>query len=155
MVDYAPIAKNNEWFSAKTHIFVGYMNKAVHILISGLIVLLALVCAVEAEEPDSMAKLSMEPAETPVVEPKVTSVYGISADDYLLPSIDAKKQLRPNVRSASSHPSFDLPDAFYFIGGPIFLLLFLRVLVIFLNGFEEKRREEQRQAGAEAPSSAE
>ena len=43
-------------------------------------------------------------------------------------------------------PGFDLPDAFYFIGGPVFLLILLRVLVIFLNGFEEKRKEEENQA---------
>ena len=50
---------------------------------------------------------------------------------------------------SSSHPAFDLPDAFYFIGGPIFLLLLLRVLVIFLNGFEEMRKDEQRAAASE------
>ena len=83
--------------------------------------------------------------------PKVTAVYGISADDYL-PSVEAlRQQTRPDVRPALSRPSFDLPDAFYFIGGPIFILLFLRVLVIFLNEFEEKRREEQRRAELQIP----
>ena len=37
-----------------------------------------------------------------------------------------------------------LPDAFFFIGAPVFILIFLRVLVIFLNGFEEKRQDELR-----------
>jgi hypothetical protein len=82
---------------------------------------------------------------------KVTAVYGISADDYLPTVESAKKRLRPQVRSHASRPAFDLPDAFYFIGGPIFLLLFLRVLVIFLNGFEEKRKEEQRAIASETP----
>jgi hypothetical protein len=126
------------------------MIKVVYILFFGLVVLLAPVYT-EAQESNSMARLSMEPTKAPVVEPKVTAVYGISTDDYL-PALDkSRKQLRPNVRPATSRPSFDMPDAFYFIGGPIFLLLFLRVLVIFLNGFEEKRREEQRRPNAEIP----
>ena len=82
--------------------------------------------------------------------PKVTSVYGITTEDYL-PSVKelARKQLRPNVNSRGSRPHFHLPDAFYYIGGPIFLLLFLRVLVIFLNIFEEMRKEEQRKVASE------
>jgi hypothetical protein len=83
------------------------------------------------------------------MQPKVTAVYGVTADDYLPVQDVARQYLRPNVRGAASHPAFDLPDAFYFIGGPIFLLLLLRVLVIFLNGFEEKRKEEERQAASE------
>ena len=124
--------------------------------IKGYILTLGVVCFLTSvnmayAESNSMARLSMEPSRTPVSKPKVTSVYGISADDYL-PSIEtARKILRPSVRRTTSKPSFDLPDAFYFIGGPIFLLLFLRVLVIFLNGFEEKRREDQRLAAAQAP----
>jgi hypothetical protein len=87
--------------------------------------------------------------------PKVTSVYGISSDDYL-PSVEtARKTLRPQVRRSGSRPSFDLPDAFYFIGGPIFLILFLRVLIIFLNGFEEKRIEEQRMQNSQPPPEVE
>lgn len=89
--------------------------------------------------------LSTDPI-TPKTEPKVMAVYGISADDYLPTAESSRNRLRPQVRKAASRPSFDLPDAFYFIGGPIFLLLFLRVLVIFLNEFEEKRKEEQRSA---------
>lgn len=93
--------------------------------------------------------LSTEPAVEEKKESTVTAVYGVTADDYL-PSIEvARKHLRPNVRKSGSHPGFDLPDAFYFIGGPIFLLILLRVLVIFLTGFEEKRKEEQRAAASE------
>ncbi|WP_136060214.1 hypothetical protein [Pontiella sulfatireligans] len=96
--------------------------------------------------------LDVEEVEPPVSkETRVTAVYGISADDYLpMKNIErARQHLRPKVRGRASRPAFNLPDAFYFIGGPIFLLLFLRVLVIFLNGFEEKRREEQRAAASE------
>jgi hypothetical protein len=124
--------------------------------IKGYILTLGVICILTSvnmacAESNSMARLSMEPSPVSASKPKVTSVYGISADDYL-PSVEmARKTLRPNVRRTTSKPSFDLPDAFYFIGGPVFLLLFLRVLVIFLNGFEEKRREEQRLAAAQAP----
>ena len=84
--------------------------------------------------------------------PKVTAVYGVTADDYL-PSIEvARQHLRPNLRRSSSRPTFDLPDAFYFIGGPIFLIILLRVLVIFLNGFEESRKEEMRTVASQSPN---
>jgi hypothetical protein len=126
------------------------MKNKGYILIFTVAVLFAPLCT-NAIESNRMARLSMEPSSIVKAASKVTAVYGISADDYL-PAIElAKKSLRPSVRRSSSRPSFDLPDAFYFIGGPIFLLLFLRVLVIFLNGFEEKRREEQRLASAQAP----
>lgn len=75
---------------------------------------------------------------------RVTAVYGVDADDYLPTKQLARQHLRPNVRRSVSHPSFNLPDAFFFIGAPVFILIFLRVLVIFLNGFEEKRQEELR-----------
>jgi len=93
--------------------------------------------------------LSTDP-EPVAASQQVTAVYGVTADDYLPVKEIARKHLRPNVRGAASRPSFDLPDAFYFIGGPIFLLILLRVLVIFLNGFEEKRKEEQRQAASQS-----
>ena len=75
---------------------------------------------------------------------RVTAVYGVGADDYLPSKQVARQYLRPNVRRKVSNPSFNLPDAFFFIGAPVFILIFLRVLVIFLNGFEEKRQEELR-----------
>ena len=115
------------------------------------VMVLFVSCYKAVAESNNMARFSMEPSVVARSQPKVTAVYGVSADDYLPSVAAAKKILRPAVRSTSSRPSFDLPDAFYFIGGPIFLLLFLRVLVIFLNGFEEKRREEQRLAAAQAP----
>lgn len=72
---------------------------------------------------------------------KMTVVYGVNTEDYLPLKEVARRHLRPGLRSSISHPTFNLPDAFYYIGGPVFLLIFLRVLVIFLNGFEEKRKE--------------
>lgn len=94
--------------------------------------------------------LDMEPAEEQTAgTPKVTAVYGVSSDDYLPMKEEARQHLRPNLRHRGSRVSFDLPDAFFFIGGPIFLLIFLRVLVIFLNIFEENRKEEMRVAASE------
>ncbi len=80
---------------------------------------------------------------------KVTAVYGVGSEDYLPLKEEARQQLRPNLRKSNAHPSFDLPDAFYFIGGPIFLLILLRVLTLFLNEFEEKRKQEQRLVASE------
>jgi hypothetical protein len=106
-----------------------------------------------AEDSDGPALLDVGIPEDQAAEgSRVTAVYGISADDYLPVKQVARKSLRPRVRRPRSRPAFDLPDAFYFIGGPIFLLLFLRVLVIFLNGFEEKRREEMRAAASQSPN---
>lgn len=81
---------------------------------------------------------------------KVTAVYGVTADDYLPVQAAPKPVSRPAVRRGGSAISaVDLPDAFFFIGVPIFLLLLLYLVVTFLNGFEEKRREEQRQTASE------
>jgi hypothetical protein len=57
--------------------------------------------------------------------------------------------VRPKIKKPTSRPEFDLPDAFYFVGGPVFILILLRVFVIFLNGFEEKRKEEENQVASE------
>lgn len=91
------------------------------------------------------AMLDATPTQPKVNEgARVTAVYGVGIEDYLPRKELARQQLRPNVRRNVSHPAFDLPDAFFFIGAPVFILIFLRVLVIFLNGFEEKRQEELR-----------
>lgn len=108
-----------------------------------------LPCLLGAQESGNQGMLSVEPTQKPDEGPKVTAVYGVSADDYLPRTDAARKQLRPKVRSQKSRPQFHLPDTFYFIGGPIFLFLFLRILVIFLNGFEEKRKEELRTVARE------
>ena len=99
-------------------------------------------------QSDSNATVA-ETAQSGDEQRSVTAVYGVTADDYLPDRPSADEYLNPKVRRASSRPSFDLPDAFYFIGGPIFVLIFLRVLVIFLNGFEEKRKEEENQVASE------
>ena len=119
---------------------------------------LMLSCAAAQEttlEPLRQGSIDPLLSTAPVTEnqapPKVTSVYGITADDYL-PSVKelARKHLRPQMDFESSRPRFDLPDAFYYIGGPIFLILFLQVIVIFLNIFDEMRKEEQRKAASKS-----
>lgn len=118
---------------------------------AGFLVLFGVMPVLAQESNQQSILLNETPPVASSSEPKVTSVYGISADDYLPSAESLRKQVRPKKRSAASHPSFVLPEAVYFIGGPIFLIIFLRVLVIFLNEFEEKRREEQRKARLEMP----
>lgn len=124
------------------------MKKAVQIIICLLISagsenVLAQRAAGEAQ-PSADVQEQQEPKK------QVTAVYGVTADDYLPTEVHSPADfLNPQTRRATSHPGFDLPDAFYFIAGPVFLLILLRVLVIFLNGFEEKRKEEENEAASE------
>ena len=100
--------------------------------------------------PSQAAMLDATPTQSEVKQsPRVTAVYGVGADDYLPRKQLARKHLRPNVRRNVSRPVFDLPDAFFFVGAPVFILIFLRVMVIFLNGFEEKRQEELRMSAGQ------
>lgn len=125
------------------------MKRAVQIILCLLIpVLPGNVLAQEGETGDSLSVTALQ--EQQEQTKKVTAVYGVTADDYLpTPEYSADEYLRPKTRRAASRPSFDLPDAFYFIAGPVFLLILLRVLVIFLNGFEEKRKEEENEVASE------
>ena len=90
--------------------------------------------------------LSTNSAKVPEAVGQVTAVYGISADDYLpsTKSLSARHYLRPQLRTSGDHPTFDLPDGFFFIGGTLFILILLRVLVVFIDEFEERRKEELR-----------
>ncbi len=119
------------------------MKKTVFIFCIGIVALVLPRVACAQNSADS-AKLSATATESPAAELQVTVVYGISADDYLPSARSLKNQARPKPRKTASRPSFHLPDAFYFIGGPIFIFLFLSILVVFLNEFEEKRKEEMR-----------
>lgn len=107
--------------------------------------ILGITVSICAQEGGALS-IDAQPVEK---ESAVTAVYGVTADDYLpAPESRAENKLNPKVRGGGRQ-SFDLPDAFYFIGGPIFILILLRVLVIFLNGFEEKRKEEENQMASE------
>lgn len=82
---------------------------------------------------------------------KVTAVYGVTADDYLPEKEHAAYSdlKKPKKYRGTTRPIFDLPDVFYFVGGPIFLLILLRVLVIFIAGFEEKKKDEENHVASE------
>lgn len=119
-------------------------------------VIIILICAALAgplttvgQDEDVGGMLSIEGTPVETEEPKVTAVYGVSADDYLPAKTIARKHLRPKIQSGKRRPDFNMPEVFYYVGGPVFIFLFLRVLVIFLNGFEEKRREELRTVARE------
>ncbi|MEI6892863.1 MAG: hypothetical protein V5783_11890 [Pontiella sp.] len=74
----------------------------------------------------------------------VTAVYGVTSADYLPTSERLEsKPVKPQVRKAVSRPSFMLPDVFYFVGGPIFLMILFGMIYIFLKEFEDKRMEEE------------
>ena len=111
------------------------------------VVFLPLLTSGQDEASPGMLSIEGTPAEKE--EPRVTAVYGVSADDYLPATTVARKHLRPKINRNRSRPAFNLPEAFYYVGGPVFIFLFLRVMVIFLNGFEEKRREELRTVARE------
>ena len=105
-----------------------------------------IVPMLDAAQPPAQTAM-LDTAPTPPKarqDTRVTAVYGVGVDDYLPLKQVARQHLRPNVRRNISRPAFDLPDAFFFIGAPVFILIFLRVLVIFLNGFEERRQDELR-----------
>ena len=61
-----------------------------------------------------------------------------------LPSNDKLKKttIVSNVEKQSQKVSFNLPDAFYFIGAPIFLFILLRLVATFIGLFEDERRKD-------------
>ncbi|MEN7972553.1 MAG: hypothetical protein ABFR47_01830 [Verrucomicrobiota bacterium] len=124
-----------------------FMTLTKHLIIT---VVALMACASTAQEGADEATSPQGVTSEPETKASVTAVYGISSDDYLPAAESAKNRLRPQVRGRASRPSLDLPDAFYFIGAPIFLLLFLRVLAIFIREYEEKRKEEMRTVASEA-----
>lgn len=120
----------------------------------GVLCILSVLVALQAGAIDEYSDAIEPMLEVPVAAepanetPKVTAVYGAGSEDYL-PLQDARRQFRPDIRRSSSRASFNLPDAFYYIGAPVFLIMLMRVLVIFINGFEEQRREELNVAASE------
>ena len=52
-----------------------------------------------------------------------------------------KSQIKKNS-TIHDNVRFDLPDLFYFIGAPIFLIILLRTVAIFIKLFEEERKRE-------------
>lgn len=124
------------------------MKRQLFIIFLAIVLIFARAAWAQDVMKDSM--LSTAPTAPSNESPRVvTAVYGISADDYMPTTESRRNQYKPKIRRSKSRPSFNLPDAFYFIGGPIFILSFLSVLVIFINDFEEKRKAEMRAAARE------
>ncbi|MDZ8120096.1 hypothetical protein [Pontiella agarivorans] len=108
-----------------------------------MLVAAAWLVSLSVPAQDAGAKESMDPSD------KVTAVYGVTADDYLIKQEASRGNARAKYRGGRSRQSLDLPDAFYFIGGVVFVLILMRVLVIFITAFEEKRKEEENQMASE------
>lgn len=70
------------------------------------------------------------------------AVYGLDSADYLtsLEMVQITKQSKKKYNQR--HAFFQLPDSFYFIGAPVFLIILLRIIAIFIRLFEEERKEE-------------
>lgn len=83
-----------------------------------------------------------KPTEAEKPASKVVSVYGIEADDYLTHS----KKVETVTFKAKKYPrqrvGWNVPDVFYYVGGPIFFLLLIRVIAHFITSLEEERKEE-------------
>jgi hypothetical protein len=101
---------------------------------------------------ENTALLSTEPTKesNPDAEKRVTYVYGVSAKDYLPEKAVVKATYRPKVRrSYSGLGSKDVPDALYFVGGPLLLTILLGLMGSFIKEFEIQRREEMVETASE------
>ena len=92
------------------------------------------------------AAIAQSSADAPISEAssnaKVVSVYGIEADDYLSAEKPAKAVTLKPKKYARYRVRWHIPDVFYYVGGPIFFILLIRIIAYFIAFFEEERREE-------------
>lgn len=72
-----------------------------------------------------------------------TAVYGIR-EDAAARADQIKKQLRPEIRRKQSRVAFNLPDSFFYMAVPVFLLVFIRIYVSLLDDIEQLRIDELR-----------
>ena len=70
------------------------------------------------------------------------AVYGLDSADYLTSLNTVQKTQQSKKKYIRRRAFFQLPDSFYFIGAPIFLIILLRIIAIFIRLFEEERKEE-------------
>ena len=73
---------------------------------------------------------------------ETVAVYGLQSADYLksLETVHSTKEFKKKY--ARRRALFQLPDSFYFIGAPVFLIILLRIIAIFIRLFEDERTEE-------------
>ena len=88
----------------------------------------------------SKGSLATNMTEAPASES--VAVYGLDSADYLasLEMVQITKQSKKKYNRRQKF--FQLPDSFYFIGAPVFLIILLRIIAIFIRLFEEERKEE-------------
>ena len=53
-----------------------------------------------------------------------------------------KAEIVSKTNNHKQRVSFNLPDAFYFIGAPIFLFILLRLVATFIQLFEDERNKD-------------
>ena len=72
----------------------------------------------------------------------IIEVY--KSNPNFLPSGDKiqKTEILSKINNHKQRVSFNLPDAFYFIGAPIFLFILLRLVATFIQLFEDERNKE-------------
>ena len=82
----------------------------------------------------------------------IINVY--SSEGNFLPqtkNLDKTKFLKKS--NVFKRVKFELPDLFYFIGAPIFLIILLRVIAVYIKLFEEEREREIRDISLEEKDS--
>ena len=72
----------------------------------------------------------------------IIEVY--KSNPNFLPSGDKiqETEIISKVNNHKQRVSFNLPDAFYFIGAPIFLFILLRLVATFIQLFEDERNKD-------------
>lgn len=111
---------------------------------SFLVWLLVGITCVRGEEISSVKP------ETESTENRGIAVYGLESADYLADGV-VQQVKKPLVKKYErSRVGFNFPNSFYYVGAPIFLLLFLRVMVLFIRLFEDERKEELKRSRLKA-----
>ena len=106
------------------------------------IIVLAGTTSVRGEETSSVKR------ESESAENRGIAVYGLETADYL--DDEVVKRVKAQKKYQRSRVGFNVPKSFYYVGAPIFFLLFLRVMVLFIRLFEEERKEELKQSRLKA-----
>ena len=107
--------------------------------------LLCIICS------SARGEIAVDKPELDVVGEQGFVAYDLEGAIYL-DDTSAQQVEQPVVtkRYVRSRAGFNLPKSFYYVGAPIFLLLFLRVMALFLRLFEEERKEELKEARLKA-----
>ena len=73
---------------------------------------------------------------------ETVAIYGLESADSLTSLEPVQSTKESTKKYARRRALFQLPDSFYFIGAPIFLIILLRIIAIFIRLFEDERKEE-------------